>query len=276
MPRLSALNEVDAKLRRWYEYLPSPFSELVRADTAEATMPAHDADSVTRLSVLILQVVYHQCICALHASIVPLFSLGPALPFSPYSYSQRVSTQIAYEHACEISDVVHGALSRFADDAFRWSGFVGYALYCSCAIQLPFLWSVEPAVAENARRNIKFNLETMAKIGRNWPYVLNLGLHVRSLYQYHSTEPVVLPAHIQHFSAADLSGKGRTQSDSRPVLGQHEMVWDLQRTLARGEAMKVDQGRSPDHIEKCKELIESEAPSSGKASHLFLHLGQPV
>jgi hypothetical protein len=183
--RLSALNLLDAQLRRWRAHLPPCFSLSVMS-TASRGAPNDADDDRLRLSVLILHVIYHQCMCALHAFVVPLFSLGPARPFEPYMYGQRLSAQMAYENACEISSVVHTAVSHHPDDAFRWSGFVGYALYCSCAIQLPFLWSVEPAITANARRNIKANLETMAKIGRNWRYVLNLvreccllsGLHV--------------------------------------------------------------------------------------------------
>ncbi len=166
LSRLSTLNLLDAKLRSWRSELPEGFVVLLTTSTR--------FDSRLRSSLLILHIIYHECICALHASFIPLFSLGPAQPFLLYTYSQRLSSQIAFENACEISRLVQEALHAFPDDAFRWSGFVGYALYCSCAVQLPFLWSVSSATAEAARGNIKANLETMAKIGRNWQYVLNL------------------------------------------------------------------------------------------------------
>jgi hypothetical protein len=135
---------------------------------------ASSDDDRLRVSVLILHVIYHQSMCALHASVVPLISLGTARHFNPYAHAQRLSAQVAYENACHVSSLVSKAVSRCPEDAYKWSGFVGYALYCSCACQLPFLWSVESSISAFASKNIKANLETMAKIGQNWRYVLNL------------------------------------------------------------------------------------------------------
>ncbi|KIW62936.1 hypothetical protein PV04_09823 [Phialophora macrospora] len=256
--RLSALNVLDAQLREWRAHLPPCFS------LEESASPPPNDDRL-RLAILILHVIYHQCMCVLHASIVPLFSLGPARRFLPYVHGQRLSAQVAYQRACKISRIVQNTLSCHPDDAFRWSGFVGYALYCSCAVQLPFLWNVDSGIAENARNNIKANLETMAKIGRNWRYILNLGVHVRKLYQYHSTEPIALPVHIQDFSATDLSGHGQTQRNPRPILDKHEMIWDYERTLARRAPLDPDQEQPDGHLEKCKELVE-QVPSPETSS----------
>jgi hypothetical protein len=168
--RLSALSSMDAELRQWRAYLPHHFSAALLDD-------ANLNDHRLRVSALILHVIYHQSMCALHASVVPLISLGAARHFIPYTHAQRLSAQVAYENACEVSSLVSKAVSRHPDDAYQWSGFVGYALYCSCACQLPFLWSVESSTSGSASRNIKANLETMAKIGLNWRYVLNLVSH---------------------------------------------------------------------------------------------------
>ncbi len=103
-----------------------------------------------------------------------------------------------------------------------------------------------------------------------WPRKADLlgvplqGVHVRMLYQYHSTEPVALPAHIQHFSASDLSGHGQAERNPRPILGQHEIVWDYERTLARRVPINHDQDRPHDSIEECKELFE-QVPVSGQS-----------
>jgi hypothetical protein len=165
--RLSALSSMDAELRQWRAYLPHCFSAALLDDT-------NSDDHRLRVSVLILHVIYHQSMCALHASVVPLISLGAARHFMPYTHAQRLSAQVAYENACTVSSLVSNAVSRYPGDAYQWSGFVGYALYCSCACQLPFLWSDESSISECASKNIKTNLETMAKIGLNWRYVLNL------------------------------------------------------------------------------------------------------
>jgi hypothetical protein len=83
------------------------------------------------------------------------------------------------------------------------------------------------------------------------------------LYHYHSTEPVALPGHIQHFSATDLSGNGQSERNPRPILGQHDIVWDYERTLARRVPINANHGQPQDSIEECKELIE-QTPLSGK------------
>ncbi len=53
-------------------------------------------------------------------------------------------------------------------------GFVGYAAYCSSAIQLPFLWCRRPDLGTSARANIKINSEIMGTVGRYWKLVAGL------------------------------------------------------------------------------------------------------
>lgn len=245
--KLTAVNQLDARLRQWRAGLPGCFASVLDNSTTAVD------DARLRSALLILHIIYHQCVCALHASVVPLFSLRPSTSGQLANlYSQRLSAQMAYEHAGHIATLAHQVLARHPDDAFRWSGFVGFALYCACAIQLPFLWSVEPETVERVRAHIRANLETMAKIGRNWRYVLNLAVHVRRLYRYHSTDAVALPASIHEFSEGHLAGK----YGQREAGGHDYEVWDYERTLARSETMHPDPTPSEHVLEECKELIE--------------------
>lgn len=123
---------------------------------------------------LLLHVTYHQCLCALHCSIVPLFSLSKATDNDHYVHSQRLSAQIAFENAGTISTLIKVSLTQAPSEAYRWPGFVGFALYCSCAIQLPYLWCSDAALSQAARGNIRDNLSAMAVIGQNWRYVAGL------------------------------------------------------------------------------------------------------
>jgi hypothetical protein len=81
---------------------------------------------------MLLSIGYHQSLCVLHASIVPLFSLSPIT--GEHSYAQIVSAQTALDHARQISNIFRKALAL---EVLPYLGFVGYAAYCSCAIQLP-------------------------------------------------------------------------------------------------------------------------------------------
>ncbi|CAK7213896.1 hypothetical protein SEUCBS140593_002000 [Sporothrix eucalyptigena] len=99
----------------------------------------------------------------------------------------------------------------------------------------------------------------MAKIGRNWRYVLNLAVRV------HSTDPFGLPARIYDFSDVHLGGKYATAHNKVPNTG-YGMVCDYERTLARSETMHPDQKtQSETELEECKELIE-QASLSGSTS----------
>ncbi|CAK7204970.1 hypothetical protein SEUCBS139899_007733 [Sporothrix eucalyptigena] len=104
----------------------------------------------------------------------------------------------------------------------------------------------------------------MAKIGRNWRYVLNLAVRV------HSTDPFGLPARIYDFSDVHLGGKYATAHNKVPNTG-YGMVCDYERTLARSETMHPDQKtQSETELEECKELIEQASLSEG-ALHLHAY-----
>lgn len=164
---LSAIQILDSDLRTWYSELPSVF-KLASDGTSTC-----NAD--IRPQVLLLHVTYHQCLCALHCSIVPLFSLSRASSESGhYVHSQRLSAQIAFENASEISSIIKASLTQEPSDAYRWPGFTGFALYCSCAIQLPYLWCSDAELSRTIRGNIRDNLSAMAVIGQNWRYVAGL------------------------------------------------------------------------------------------------------
>jgi hypothetical protein len=163
---LSSIQVLDSELRKWYSELPSVFKLMSDGtSTCNADIRPH---------VLLLHVTYHQCLCALHCSIVPLFSLSKATDGGHYIHSQRLSAQIAFENADAISRIIKANLTQIPSDAYRWPGFVGFALYCSCAIQLPYLWCSDAELSHTIRGNIRDNLSAMAVIGQNWKYVAGL------------------------------------------------------------------------------------------------------
>lgn len=163
---LAAIQVLSARLNEWHSQLHG--SLRLAADGTSS------CSSDIRPQVMLLHATYHQCLCALHCSIVPLFSLSKAPESESYVLGQRLSAQVAFDNAGAISDLVRASLTRDPAEAYRWPGFVGFALYCSCAIQLPYLWCADVDDREVARANIRDNLSAMASIGRNWRYVAGL------------------------------------------------------------------------------------------------------
>lgn len=97
-----------------------------------AAVPVQDLPKL-----LLLQVIYNQCLCSLHSSIVPLFSWSHCE--GVFAHEQQLSAQTAFEHANSVSKLQHAPL-ELDWNARRMPSFVGYAAYSACAIQAPFLW----------------------------------------------------------------------------------------------------------------------------------------
>ncbi|KAH8886643.1 hypothetical protein GQ53DRAFT_727650 [Thozetella sp. PMI_491] len=230
--RLSALELIDARLRQWHSKLPAEFHL-----TAEKTSCCQDG---IRPQVLLLHATYHQCMCALHSSIIPLFSLCETDGIEFYEHGQRISAQVAYDNASEISDLIRANVKQDSGDAYRWPGFVGFALYCSCAIQLPYLWGTQAAFREKTQRNIRDNLSTMAMIGRNWRYVASLVISVKVLYQHHSSNAIPLQGPPLSLSATELAGKKQTpKGESSSIVGNNEMSWEHGQSMEHDELANI-------------------------------------
>lgn len=131
-----------------------------------AGMTAVSSDDLPTL--LLLHVVYHQCLCSLHSSIVPLFSWSACE--GVFSYAQQLSAQTAFDHANSVSALLHAA-ENLDWDCRRMPSFIGYAAYSSCAIQTPFLWCSQPEVKQRAVCNILANLKTLQILGRHWAFL---------------------------------------------------------------------------------------------------------
>lgn len=109
----------------------------------------------------------------LHSSIVPLFSLNPVAA-EACGYFQTASAQTALVHARQISSIFLRWGFSSLPQAPVSVGFIGYAAYCSCAIQLPFLWCTKSTVSEAAHANIKANLKTMRSMSKHWKLIAAL------------------------------------------------------------------------------------------------------
>jgi hypothetical protein len=115
--------------------------------------------------VFLINLVYHQSLCALHSSIVPLFCWSKG--DTSQSSARQLSAQIAFEHAGAISTLITAMLSSSCSP----SGlpiFVAYAAYSSCAIQIPFFWCSEPTVKSQAKANVERNMKMIQEMSSYW------------------------------------------------------------------------------------------------------------
>ena len=119
--RLSAIYALDEELRRWWNRLPSG----LKIDTTGALKV--DTDLVPNL--LLLNVFFHQSLCVLHSSLVPIFSWSNDEERSPIAL--QVSAQTAYDHACEVSKLIECVFNGY-ERLSAIPSFVAYAAYCGC------------------------------------------------------------------------------------------------------------------------------------------------
>ena len=149
---------LDAQIVQWWQNLHSIF-KLTPADMSKLT-------AIQLPNVLLLNIVYHQSLCALHASIVPLFCWSAGKEMEKWSFARKPSAQNAYEHACEISALIKGAMEVTCLASLP--SFIAYAAYCGCAILIPFMWCVNATVRATAYKHIQTNLRLIQGMGEYW------------------------------------------------------------------------------------------------------------
>ncbi|KAH8703400.1 hypothetical protein BGW36DRAFT_354822 [Talaromyces proteolyticus] len=166
------IQNLDMELHQWRQHLPNRF--VLTPTSVETSSPA------VLSHLLLLNIVFHQCLCVLHSSIVPLFTFGPGGETLPHVQSS--SAQTCFDHANQMTTIFEIALPWCTSHA---PGFVGYAAYCASAIQLPFLWCNNPEVSMRAFANIRVNAKVLNGIGKRWKFVAGLEKHAQTLRQYH-------------------------------------------------------------------------------------------
>ncbi|OJJ68573.1 hypothetical protein ASPBRDRAFT_68120 [Aspergillus brasiliensis CBS 101740] len=192
--RLGAIHEIDNHISNWRSELP-PFLKIDgERIPSELQIP---------LPILFgLHIIYHQCLCSLHASIVPLFCWGSSV--EPFSSARQMSAQIAYDNANSVSNLAKMILNG-AYEASRTPSFVGYACYCACAIQIPFLRCANPSVSAQAKQNILTNLKLIQQMGQYWRFISLLGINIRTIYEVHSNYPCNVDDEPKNMDASKLN-----------------------------------------------------------------------
>jgi hypothetical protein len=77
---------------------------------------------------LLIHIVYHQSVCAVHASIVPLFVWEAS--GDDWTNARQNSAQAAFDHAKATTALLE-AYMEVSPDASHLPAFIGYAAYCA-------------------------------------------------------------------------------------------------------------------------------------------------
>jgi hypothetical protein len=157
--RISAINILHNKISEWWRKLP----EWLHLTPSGIVNFASD----TLPKVLLIHSVYHQSLVALHASIVPVFSWSPG--DETWLAARQTSAQLAFDHACAVSDLLESLLLDFSMFSAIPS-FVAYAAYCSCAIQIPFMWSSDTKTRDMVHKNVRTNVKLINAVAQYWKF----------------------------------------------------------------------------------------------------------
>lgn len=155
--RITGIHRRDEQLAAWWRKLLPNF-RLSSENVAEVPLNALP-------KILLINIVYHQSLCALHASIVPLFCWGAG--DDSWSSARQLSAQVAFDHARAVSSLIDAVLSNFPRLGALPS-FLAYAAYCGCAIQIPFMWCTNPAVKARAHTNVNANIRLIHAMAEYW------------------------------------------------------------------------------------------------------------
>lgn len=157
--KVARIQVLDEELSQWWQGIPD---DLVLTPSNIAKVQKDQVPNI-----LLLNVVYHQSLCALHSSIVPLFSWGEG--DVSCATARQISAQEAYEHACTASELFDAVLSGY-DGVSAMPSFIAYAAYCGCAIQIPFMRSSNYSIGKRARANVGANVKLLQIMASYWRF----------------------------------------------------------------------------------------------------------
>lgn len=159
--RMMGIYAVDDDISRWWSELRLDFKLTATASNI-SKVPKDQLPNI-----LLINLVYHQSLCALHASVIPLFSWSTG--DNSWSSARQSSAQVTYEHACTASALIDTVLSTYTRLSAMHT-FVAYAAYSGCAIQIPFMWCLNSEVRERAIANVRANTKMIRAIGQYWKF----------------------------------------------------------------------------------------------------------
>ncbi|KAF5614770.1 uncharacterized protein FTJAE_13605 [Fusarium tjaetaba] len=223
--RLNAIYHLNTEITRWWIDLP----ENLRLDISNLSQTRRK--DLPRL--VLIHAVYYQCLCVMHSSLVPLYSWGKEehVPL----LAMQLSAQIAYDNACAVSELFQAILEQYSEFN-EFTSFVGYAAYCGCAIQIPFMGCSDLTVKERATKNVRVNLQIIRSIGLNWKFVSLLYSYAEYIMEIHTNHPLHLTSEPKSLPPNKLNGFRITASKARASILEHNAVlWKEDGVSAQGD-----------------------------------------
>ncbi|KAH6949292.1 hypothetical protein DER45DRAFT_581033 [Fusarium avenaceum] len=192
--RLQEIYRVENDISTWWQRVPSDMKIEV------TSVPIIKQGELPKI--LLVNLVYHQSLCALHSSIVPLFCWSKG--DGSYSSARQVSAQIAFEHSCAISSLMKSVLATDCPIS-AMPLFVAYVAYSSCAVQIPFLWCSEVTIRERARVNVEANINMIQQMSSYWKLASLLQVYARCLHDTHKRNPPTISNEPRYTDGSVLS-----------------------------------------------------------------------
>lgn len=155
--KLASILALDEKLSTWWNTVHPSFKLTKSSIGGIGKKPLP--------KVVLLNILYHQSLCALHASIVPLFSWDG--DEDNWHAARHLSAQIAFEHASTASSIIEAVVST-CPKLDSMPSFLSYAAYSGCAIQIPFMWCSSTKVQTAARTFVSANIRLIHAMGAYW------------------------------------------------------------------------------------------------------------
>ncbi|KAI1259592.1 hypothetical protein F5Y18DRAFT_408672 [Xylariaceae sp. FL1019] len=249
--RISAIMALDERVSKWWRALPATLK------LTPSTIHIMPREIIPRI--LHINMLYHQSICALHASLVPLFcgSQGE----EGWHTTRQLSAQVAFEHACEVSALVIATLEVFPRTS-ALPMFMGYAAYCGCAIQVPFLSCTKPAIKERVVRNVRANSKLLQLMAEDWKFASLLLSYIHYLHALHSKHGIVLEDEPKNIARERLSVFDGDSSNAKTSI--YEYI-ELLRTEGGGYGSAEEGGDLENHPVAALETEMSALPVSHNA-----------
>jgi hypothetical protein len=160
---------MDEKANHWWRDLP--------------TEMRLEVDAIRNIEVsklpllLLLNLVYHQTLCILHASIVPIFCWTKGV--DGWLSTRQMSAQIAYDHAHAVSRLIGEVLVSQVVKISAMPTFVSYAAYGGCAILMPYMFCSEATIRRQAQASVEMNVRMIHGMAEFWRFA---ELLVRTLH----------------------------------------------------------------------------------------------
>jgi hypothetical protein len=239
--RFKRIYSLDNALDGWWSMVEDKYKLTTENITS---LPKHDLNNT-----LLVNVVFHQCKCALHASVVPLFSWTSS--DNSWALARQASAQKTYEHAGAVSQLI-GAILGSCPDLLITHSFLAYAAYSGCAVQIPFLWSSNATIQRNAASNVDYNTRIIQSMAPYWKFaslVVGISIHnalynstnssnqhkqLGCLYRIHQRRSVDLDAEPRNLDTNKLLDFQINAKDARiSILGFTEILRSRDRGYAR-------------------------------------------